>query len=109
MGLSHTFAREFASVQEAESFFIANGNNPAVFDGDGLSDTPPDPYVNISQVQCQVTTTSLSLNGTQFILPRNNIMSYYDDPAKTITPQQVQIVRQTLEARVQRGLVLGKP
>jgi hypothetical protein len=109
MGLSHTFAREFASVQEAESFFSANGNNPAIFDGDGLSDTPPDPYVNISQVQCQATTTSLSLNGTQFILPRNNIMSYYDDPAKTITPQQVQIVRQTLEARVQRGLVLGKP
>ncbi len=109
MGLSHTFAREFGSVQEAESFFTVNGNNPAVFDGDGLSDTPPDPYVNVSQVQCLATTTNLSLNGTQFILPRNNIMSYYDDPAKTITPQQVQIVRQALEARVQRGLILGKP
>jgi len=114
MGLSHTFPANpatqdtFKSVQEAEDFLTSHGNNPAAFDADGLSDTPPDPFVDTPQFGCQPT-TSITLNGIQFVLPRTNIMAYYDDATKTISPQQVALVRQTLEARSQGGLLLGKP
>jgi hypothetical protein len=36
--LSHTFPKVFNTVGEAETFFVANASNPAIFDADGLSD-----------------------------------------------------------------------
>ena len=44
LGLPHTFAVEpFIDQAAAEAYFVSHGKNPAVFDGDGFSDTPPDP------------------------------------------------------------------
>jgi hypothetical protein len=103
MGLSHTFPLDgFDSVAEAQTYFDNNGNNPQSFDGDGLADTLPDPNVGTEVFQCRHT-TSLTLNGYQFILPRNNIMSYYDEFRKMITPQQIYFVHQTLLARAQNN------
>lgn len=53
LGLSHTFPRVFHSVAEAELALKNNGNDPAIFDADGFSDTPPDPYIGRDEYQCQ--------------------------------------------------------
>jgi len=105
LGLAHTFANKdpFDTVQQAEDFLRANGNNPAVFDGDGLSDTPPDPYIRV--YQCGPTPTNITLNGVPFMLPRTNVMSYYH-PAnavptevRTLTPQQITRVQEVYKNR----------
>jgi len=104
-GLSHPFAQIFSSIQEAESYFTAHGNDPGVFDGDGLSDTPPDPFINTPEFQCNPI-QSITLNGRVFPLPRNNIMSYYSPPVDLtdLTPQQSNIVRWVLRFRAKNGM-----
>lgn len=101
LGLRHTFAREFKTVADAQAYFNNQGHvtgpaSPNVFDGDGLSDTPPDPY---SQDRQGGTSTSVILSGTTFTLPRTNIMSYYDSPTFTLSPQQIDRVREFVRAR----------
>jgi hypothetical protein len=45
-GLAHPHGgREFKTVKEAEEFFLEHERRPEVFDGDGLSDTPPCPAI----------------------------------------------------------------
>jgi len=108
LGLSHPFPQVFASVQEAEAYLTAHGNDPQAFDGDGLSDTPPDPFINIPKFQCNPSTQSVTLNGQVFSLPRKNIMSYYSNGAKVdrteLTPQQSNIVRWVLGLRAKNGM-----
>ncbi|MCC7363527.1 MAG: hypothetical protein IT303_04075 [Dehalococcoidia bacterium] len=90
LGLPHTFAFEpFLDLAAAESTFIANGKDPTIFDGDGLSDTAPDPGTRT--LECPHT-NPIVLAGTTFNLPRTNIMSYYDE-ASVLTAQQVARVR----------------
>ncbi len=85
LGLWHTFPSDpFADVAAAEQYFINNGKNPAVFDGDGLSDTLPDP--GIRTLECG-STSSVTLAGVTFQLPRDNLMSYYKD-ADTLSAVQ---------------------
>ena len=79
LGLSHPFAMIFNSVQDAQAYLSAHGNLPGIFDGDGLSDTPPDPYIDTPQFQCDPSVQSVTLNGQVFPLPRKNIMSYYSN------------------------------
>ena len=98
LGLKHTFAKEFDSIADARDRFVASGRDPAVFDGDRLSDTPPDPQMKDS---CD-TSPTLTLDGTVFPLPRDNAMAYHDSPVKTLTAQQGSIVRSTLLDRVAR-------
>jgi hypothetical protein len=100
LGLSHTFTREYRTLREAEEAFERKGRKPEMFDGDGLSDTAPDPQV--TEIQCQPM-TRIALNGVPFVLPRENIMAYYDAPRKTVTPLQVARVRWVAETRT-RGL-----
>ncbi|MGA2111159.1 MAG: hypothetical protein ABSG98_03280 [Anaerolineales bacterium] len=113
-GLSHPFAEIFPSLQAAESYFSAHGNNPEIFDGDGLSDTPPDPFINTPEFECEPV-QSVTLNGRVFPLPRTDIMSYYGPPAALtdLTPQQSNIVRLVLELRAKNGMAtptnLGVP
>jgi hypothetical protein len=83
-GLGHTLAREFTSVAEAEQHFKDNGRDPSVFDGDGFSDTPPDP--DVYSLNCESATTEITLDGVRFELPRDNLMSYYT--GSTLTPMQ---------------------
>ena len=107
-GLGHTHGPTFASIAEAEQYLQAHGNNVAVFDGDGISDTPPDPFIGLPETQCSA--RQVTLNGTVIPLPRTNIMSYYDgngDLEKNVlTPQQVQRVRTLVQ---QRGLGVREP
>ena len=105
-GLSHPFAQIFTSLQDAELYLTAHGNDPQVFDGDGLSDTPPDPFIDTPQYQCNPV-QSVTLNGRVFPLPRLNIMSYYSNPGvdrTDLTPQQSNILRWVLGMRAKNGM-----
>jgi hypothetical protein len=98
----------FVALSDGASRFVGTGVRwqdnfsfvRTVFDGDGLSDTPPDPFVSTPAVQFAA--GSLTLGGVKFPLPRTNVMSYYagaDLHNKTLTPQQVDRVLRTLLAR----------
>jgi hypothetical protein len=115
MGLSHTFpddprtGRAFLNESDALSYFNARGNDVNAFDGDKLGDTLTDPYIDITDFQCR-RTTILTLDGRRFILPRHNIMSYYDEEIKTITSQQSYLAHQTLTERAHiLGLSINEP
>ena len=77
LGLPHTFAADpFESAAAAETYLAAGGGTAGVFDGDGFGDTPPDP--SIRSLECD-RTREITLGGVAFRLPRQNIMSYYDE------------------------------
>lgn len=97
-GLSHTFAKEFDTLAEAEDFLFDNGGNASVFDGDGLLDTPPDPFIR--EIDCTAATT-VNLNGQIFQLLRDNNMSYYykNNLMKTHTEEQNLIVHNWIQIR----------
>jgi len=98
LGLPHTFAGSpFRTIEEADGYFRRNRSNPNVFDGDGLSDTPPDP--SITPLECAVV-SEVTLDGVAFTLPRENLMSYYDE-RRTLSPLQVQRVRWMLKKRLE--------
>lgn len=101
LGLGHTMPNlpHFAGVADAAAYFAANGGEASLFDGDGLSDTLPDPYIR--SLECATGTPSITLNGVVFPLPRTNLMSYYDE-ASVLTPMQAAIVR-PMAALVVRG------
>lgn len=93
LGLWHTFPTDpFVDVAAAEQYFVNNGKNPAIFDGDGLPDTLPDP--GIRTLECG-STSSVTLAGVTFQLPRENLMSYYKD-ADTLSTLQRQRLHWTL-------------
>jgi hypothetical protein len=93
LGLSHTFARSFRSVEDAEKYLREHNNDLSVFDGDKLSDTPPDPRLGGGK-------DSIELNGITVSLPRGNIMSYRRwDHHEWLSPQQAQIVRANVRRR----------
>ncbi len=105
-GLAHPFVQTFASLPAAELYLTAHGNDPQAFDGDGLSDTPPDPFIDIPEFQCKPT-QSVTLNGRVFPLPRLNIMSYYSNAGvdrTDLTPQQSNILRWVLGLRAKNGM-----
>jgi len=110
LGLAHTHPEVFRSVREAEEYFEEHGRDPLAFDGDGIPDTPPDPFVRITQIQC-TPVESLRLLGVEFPLPRDNLMSYYGDRIESmvLTPIQGDITRQGFLIRAGRPLseVLG--
>jgi hypothetical protein len=92
-GLSHTFAHSFRSVEDAEKYLREHNNDLSVFDGDKLSDTPPDPRLGGGK-------DSIELNGITVSLPRGNIMSYRRwDHHEWLSPQQAQIVRANVHRR----------
>ncbi|MCL5104184.1 MAG: M43 family zinc metalloprotease [Armatimonadetes bacterium] len=103
MGLVHTFAFDpFATKTDAENYFINHGSDPNMFDGDGLSDTSPDP--GIAPMECS-TDATVTLNGVVFGLPRTNIMSYYNEAAE-VTPQQINRARWFLGQRMAHGMAM---
>lgn len=103
-GLPHTFAREFDTVAAAEAFLLEQ-NSPGAFEGDGFSDTVPDPFIRA--LECGQS-TSVLLNGSAVPLARGNLMSYYDSAVKTLSPQQVARVRWILAERQKGGMMLPK-
>ena len=105
LGLPHTFAGEpFVRAAAAEAYLKAKGGTPSVFDGDGFSDTPPDP--SIRSLECDPT-REITLGGITFQLPRQNIMSYYDERVH-LSLLQVRRVRWVLGTRVAGGMALPR-
>lgn len=85
LGLPHTFARSFPDLHQAAAFLDHAGGDARVFDGDGLTDTPPDP--SIVSTEC-LDFEEVELSGARIPLARRNIMSYYDQP-DSLTAQQI--------------------
>ncbi len=99
LGLDHTFKQESASVEEAAKRFREEG--PAAFDGDGIADTLPDPFVRQDAIQCKPV-HALQLDDALVHLPRDNIMSYWSWPTKTLTLTQQSLVKLAAKLRVER-------
>jgi len=102
LGLWRTFRTGFDSLSSAE---IAFAGDPLVFDGDGLSETAPDPFINTYDQVCNQNVVSQTVEGTPFPLPRDTALSWYDHPAKTITPQQAWLIRQGALLQSGQGVV----
>lgn len=100
LGLAHTFSPTFGTIAEAENYFISHGHDPAVFEGDGRDDTPPDPFTG--QTQC-FPPAFINLDGVTLPLPRRNIMSYYY-PVSEISDSQAWTLRTTLLLRSGQSL-----
>lgn len=96
LGLYHTFKGTYQTIADAQKVWEQT-QDPEVFEGDGLTDTAPDPFSD--QLQC-TQDLSVTLAGRSFPLPRHNIMSYHDSTQKTLSSQQVAIVRQVALLRI---------
>jgi hypothetical protein len=96
LGLPHPFRYRFESHAEAESHFVSNGSDPLLYEGDGRSETGPDPY--ISAFQCDGT-SSVTLGTHTFDVPVGNVMSYYF-PDTHFGTSQFAALRQGLQMRV---------
>jgi len=103
LGLSNTFAKEFMTVPDAERYFKEHKRDPAIFDGDGLGDTPPDPFVRAFQVDRKA--IKLTLDGVTFPLPRDNLMSCYLDSNKKLSRLQIQRIQKVLGTHPHRKLL----
>lgn len=96
LGLPHTFVGDpFLDVAEAEAHLAAQAGDPRAFDGDGFTDTPPDPAIRAFECERR---QSVEIGGRSFVLPRRNLMSYYDE-RDSLTPQQIARARWVLERR----------
>jgi hypothetical protein len=102
-GLEHTFAREFGSVAEASEFLKNHGGDTSVFDGDRLSDTLPDPGLNIA---FNNGVRKVTLNEKEVPLPTGNIMSYMNwNGHEWMSNQQAERVRAFYRFRSRFGMV----
>lgn len=103
LGLWHTHpGGPFKTLKDAEAYFVSHGKKPSAFDGDGLSDTPPDPAVSMLDTQRGV--FSMELGGVEFKLPRRNLMSYYEE-RDSLTPQQLARARWFVEQRARNNMI----
>lgn len=94
LGLAHTFGGSWTTPALAEQQLTDHGSDPfKAFDGDQLQDTVPDPWIP-TLTQCDPTKMHLSLKGMPFLLPRHNIMSYYDSTEMTLSLTQIWTARQ---------------
>jgi hypothetical protein len=101
LGLPHTFAHTFPGARAdalaaAQNLFAFFNFNRTIFDGDGVADTDQDPLLDVNG--CDQSATSVTLfrgapdfREVFFRLPRENIMSYYSAPTKTLSPDQATI------------------
>ena len=107
LGLDHTHKMEFPTVAAAERHLASSGATPEnSFDGDGLTSTPLDPFIEEKACRTAVDPFRVVLGERSYPLPRSNVMSYYDDDFETLTHEQVNIVRRTARERSEQGLRL---
>jgi len=101
-GMSHTFRVRMRSVEQAEQYLKDHGGNLNVFDGDGFSDTPPDPGFSPPKGEPR---DSMVLNGVRVQIPYGNIMSYMNWPGhEWLSPQQIDCVREYCSIRQSVGM-----
>jgi hypothetical protein len=77
--------------------------DPVAFDGDQLADTPPDPMIDALH---GATEDFVVLDGNRLPIPRDNIMSYWDSPRKTLSSMQIANARWTLATRSRSEMFL---
>lgn len=103
LALPHTFAALHDSLSEAADTLADALQNPEGFDGDGFDDTLPDPGV-YDGLQCSPE-SSLRVGGLDFELPRENIMSHYQERS-ALTLDQAERARWMLELRRANGMAV---
>lgn len=102
--LNHTFGPQLRTREAAARFLAENGRDLSKFDGDGLSDTPPDPGIDLP-VNSAI--TSMTLSGVTFRIPNGNIMSYMGwDEHEWLSPEQARLARDFLQMRLRLGIEL---
>lgn len=100
LGLPHTFIP--FSWSEAKNKLAASHNDPSVFEGDGFSDTVPDPGVDMP---FNFPVKDIHLNGIALPVPYGNIMSYMNwDEHDWMSPQQGRAARDWFVARKRFGI-----
>lgn len=103
LGLPHTFPNPI-SWTDAKNKLASSGNDPSVFEGDGFSDTAPDPGVDIP---FNFPLKEIHLNGVALPIPYGNIMSYMNwDDHDWMSPQQARAARDWFLARKRFGINL---
>lgn len=102
LGIRPTAAQSFLNPMLAENFLHAHKEDPNCFDGDGIKDTLPDPFIVTLEGTCQPTATVI-IGDTEFMLPTNNLMSDYDAD-KTLSKIQTQWVQWALRTRRKSGM-----
>ena len=110
LGLFHTHptwgAPDSALVESLVKESGANGLN-----GDLLSDTAPDPGTTYYKEKVSTDLcggpASFKIGGVTFKPDRHNVMGYYHScqPPVTMTPQQVQVIRTTIQHSSRRHLI----
>ena len=106
LGLWHTFAKTFETLAQADEWLKDHKGDVSSFDGDGLSDTAPDPLINA--LSCEHT-SQVVLQGKTVKFDRENIMGYWYSPHHTLSRQQIEIVRWVARRRLQSGMLLSNP
>ena len=101
---------EFANIAAAEKYFIENGKDPKIFDGDGLEDTPAFPAIPSTYWDDHNTIT---VCGVDFTIPRGNVPSYTfaRDQKKNgapLSPMQTRRMRWILDLREKARMQLPK-
>lgn len=89
IGLAHSFTDEGSQANAA-----ARAGNPDNFDGDAQEDTPPNPFWGGQE--CIAPTQKygvVTLNGKSFVFLANNIMTYYNNVSRDMTPGQASLTR----------------
>jgi hypothetical protein len=102
LGLDHTFSETFQSLEAAEDYFVRYGRTATVFDGDGIEDTPPDPYVESTVCDRR---GWVILDGVSLPLPLDNVMSYYPNPTG-LSERQIEGARWMLGLRQEHGMAV---
>ena len=104
-GLVHTFAADLPTIPDAMKYLAKHGRDPECFDGDGLADTPPDPF--IKALQCK-SPRKFSLMGREFEPDRDNLMGYWRRERPHLSAGQVRIARWFVKRRHANGMRLPK-
>lgn len=102
LGLPHTFPDPPRTIENANDMLEKGGNDPMVFDGDGIPDTLPDPGIDMPFNQ---PVQEMQINGHTLPIPYGNIMSYMNwDNHDWMTPQQGRVARDWAIARKRFGM-----
>jgi hypothetical protein len=104
LGLGHTFARVFPDADQAAAYLAERRGDVRAFDGDGLTDTAPDPGIRTTECWRGA---ELRLNGLRVPLPRRNVMSYYEE-RDSLTREQIRRLRWFVRERRAHQMKLPK-
>lgn len=104
LGLSNTSPHLFIDLPAVESAYEESGYSSTFFDGDGLSDTPPDVSIDQPEFRCGEK-TSIKIKNTEMNLTLGNLMSYYQ-PRSQLTPMQIIRIRFIAALRSRNGSLI---